>query len=657
MEKLRMHSPDLTKRNIDKIVELFPTVITEGLDKEGNPTRAIDFDLLRQELSDHVIEGPQERYQLDWPGKREALFSANAPIAKTLRPVREESVDFDTTQNLFIEGDNLDALKLLQESYLSKVDLIYIDPPYNTGRDFVYDDHFAETTADYLAKSGQVDDSGQRLVANAESSGRFHSDWLSMMYPRLKLARNLLTETGVIIAAIDDNEHANLRELLDQVFGRQNFLANIVWQGRGKNDARFSAGGLDYMLIYARDRNRLVIEDARWKEPKAGYDLVVAAARDAWQKSGHDAAQATRLLREWWRTKPDTEKGLQSYSEIDDEGRVFLRGPLASPNPRANLQYDLHHPVSGEPVPMHPNGWRYSRETMDQMISEGRILFGEDHTTTPRRKMYLDEQEDQAIRSLVVQERASATAALIDLLGVDVFDNPKDTRVLAKWINAVTQAKSDAIVLDFFAGSGSTADAVLSLNAVDGGQRRFVVVQLDEPVAPDSTAAKAGYETISGIAKERIRRAGRRVTADAGLLADGLDVGFRVLKVDTTNLTDVLRTPEHLPQTDLPLFTDSVKPGRTGEDLLFQVLLDWGLELTMPIVAEVVDGREVFVVEDGALIACFDDKVSPVVVREIAAREPLRAVFHDSGFATDADRINAEQVFAEVSPATDVKVI
>lgn len=652
-----MHSPDLTKRNIDKIAELFPAVITEGRDDDGNLTHAIDFDLLRQELSDHVVEGSQERYQLDWPGKREALFVANAPIAKTLRPAREESVDFDTTQNLFIEGDNLDALKLLQESYLGKVDLVYIDPPYNTGKDFVYDDHFAETTADYLAKSGQVDDHGTRLVANTESNGRFHSDWLSMMYPRLKLARNLLSDTGVLIAAIDDNEHSALKQLLDQVFGSQNFLANVVWQGRGKNDARFTAGGLDYMLIYGRDRNRLIAEDARWKEPKSGYSLVVSAARDAWQRSGRNSAKATTMFREWFRTKPEIEKGLQSYSEIDDNGRVFLRGPLASPNPRANLQYDLVHPVTGLPVPMHPNGWRYSRETMDQMMEEGRILFGEDHTNTPRRKMYLDEQEDQAIRPVVVQERATATAAVIDLLGADVFDHPKDTGVLSKWINSVTQGKDDALVLDFFAGSGSTAHAVLAQNAADGGRRKFIVVQLDEALDSRSEAAKAGYATIADLARERIRRAGTRIATDAVLSAEGPDVGFRVLKVATSNFADLLRTPDALKQDNLPLYTDSVKPDRTGEDLLFQVLLDWGLELTMPIAVEMIDGREVFFIEDGALVACFADSVSPGVVREIASREPLRAVFRDSGFARDADRINAEQVFAEVSPTTDVKAI
>jgi adenine-specific DNA-methyltransferase len=652
-----MHSPDMTLSNVEKIADLFPTVVTEVSDDGGNVVQGIDFDLLRQELSDQIVEGPQERYQLDWPGKRAAAFAANAPIAKTLRPMRVESVEFDTTKNLFIEGDSLDALKLIQESFLGTVDVIYVDPPYNSGADWVYEDDFSETTAAYLAKSGQTDDSGSRLVANTEANGRFHSDWLSMMYPRLKLARSLLSDSGVLIAAIDDREHSGLRQLLDQVFGAQNFLANVVWQGRAKNDARFAAGGLDYMLVYGRNRSRLVADDVRWKEPKSGYDLVVAAVSDAWDRSGQDAGKATAMLREWWRTKPETAKGLQSYAEIDDTGRAFLRGPLASPNPRANLQYDLLHPVTGRPVPMHDNGWRFSRETMNEMLADGRIIFGPDHSNSPRRKMYLDEQEDQAIRSLVVQERASATSALIDLMSADVFDNPKDVGVLAKWFNAVTQGKKDALILDFFGGSGSTAHAVMSLNASDGGSRRFILVQLNESVAEGSGAAKAGFSSIAEIARERIRRAGAQLIEAAGLLREELDVGFRALEIATTNWADVGRSPEQLKQTELALYSDNVKPGRSEEDILFQVLVDWGIDPGLPILVETIDTRDVFVVDDGALVACFADDLSVAVVKALAKREPLRAVFKDSGFATDAARINAEQVFREISPATDVKVI
>jgi len=657
MDKRALHSPDLTARNVERIAELFPQVITESRDAEGNVTLAVDFDLLRQELSDHVVDGPQERYQLDWPGKRAAAFAANAPIAKTLRPVREESVDFDTTKNLFIEGDNLEALKLLQESYLGKVKLIYIDPPYNTGNDFVYEDDFAESSADYLARSGQRSDSGERLVANTEANGRFHSDWLSMMYSRLKLARGLLTDDGIMIVAIDDHEHANLRSLLDMVFGAENFLADVVWQGSGKNDARFTAGGLDYMLIYARSKTTLIGLDVRFKGPKRGYDDVVEASRRAWEESSHDAARATELLREWWRTKPDVEAGLRAYGEIDASGRAFTKSDLASPNPRANLMYDLPHPVSGLPVPMHPNGWRLSKESMQASIAEGRIQFGTDHTTTPRYKRFLDEMGQQAIRPLVTQERAPASDALARLLDGKMFDYPKDIGVLGTWIDAVTSADKDAIILDFFAGSGSTAHAVMSINAADQGSRRFILVQLDEAIEAGSLASMRGYMTLAGVARERLRRAGAQVKQEAGLLGADLDVGFRSLHVATTNMADTLATADDLLQVALSDAVDSVKPDRIDEDLLFQVLLDWGLDLAESIEVEEAGGRRVFCVADEALIACFADEITDDVVQAIAKRHPLRAVFLDAGFRTDAARINTEQIFREVSPETEVRAI
>ena len=652
-----MTSPDVTDSNIEKLAELFPSVVAESVDAHGNLKKTIDFDLLRQEISDHVVEGPGERYRLDWPGKRAAAFAANTPIAKTLRPIREQSVDFDVTKNLFIEGDNLDTLKLLQESYLGKVKLIYIDPPHNTGNDFVYNDNFAETAEAYLARSGQVDESGARFSANPESNGRFHSDWLSMMYSRLKLARNLLTDDGIIIAAIDDHEHGNLRGLLDLVFGPDNFLANVVWQGSGKNDARFTAGGLDYMLIFARSRSILIEKDVRFKGPKRGYDDVMASGRRVWDESGHEPVRATELFREWWRTRPDVEAGLKAYSEIDESGQIYTRDNLASPNPRENLMYEVLHPVTGQAVPMHANGWRLSRDAMAQRIEQGQIKFGIDHTTTPRFKRLLSGMDTQAIRPVIQQERAPASDALTKLLDGKFFDYPKDVGVLETWINAVTASDKEAIILDFFGGSGSTAHAVMNLNVLDQGSRQFIVVQLDERPDPNSPAAVQGYETIAALARERLRRAGTRARAEGGLLAAELDFGFRALRVDTTNMTDVSRSPDDTDQLSLDLLEGSVKPNRSGEDLLFQVLLDWGLELTMRIDSERIDGHEVFVVDNGALIACFDELVDPTIVLSIAKRAPLRAVFRDSGFASDAARINAEQVFREVSPSTDVKAI
>lgn len=652
MEKRTLHSPDLTARNVERIAKLFPQVVTESRDAEGKVTLAVDFDLLRQELSDHIVEGPQERYQLDWPGKRAAAFAANAPIAKTLRPMREESVDFDTTRNLVIEGDNLEALKLLQESYLGKVKLIYIDPPYNTGNDFVYADGYAESNSDFLARSSQKSEAGDRLVANTETNGRFHSAWLSMMYSRLKLARGLLAEDGVMIVAIDDHEHANLRLVLDQILGVENFIANVTWQGSGKNDARYTAGGVDYMFIYAKNESRLRSLDTRWKEPKPGIDEVEAVARRAWQQSQGDPTKATTIFRSGVRAiKADLEPAVFRYDQIDNQGRVFQADNLTSPNPRPNLMYDLVHPSTGRAVRTPANGWRYSRERMDELVADGRILFGPDETTSPRMKRYLSEQGDRIPYPTFTQSRMPGTKKLNDLLGADVFDYPKDTAILARWIGSITRDNPDAVILDFFAGSGSTGHAVMNLNAADGGHRRYILVQLDE------TVAHPHYDTIASIARERLRRAGVQAKQGAGLLNSNLDVGFRSLHVATSNFTDTLATADDLVQLTLSDAVGSVKPDRTDEDLLFQVMLDWGLDIGEQIKIEEVAGRRVLAVAEDALVACFADKVTDTVVKEIASRRPLRAVFLDAGFASDAARIDAEQIFREVSPETEVRTI
>ena len=651
-----MTSPDLTASNIARIADLFPGVVTESVDADGNPVQAVDFDLLRQELSDHVVEGPQERYQLDWPGKRAAAFAANAPIAKTLRPVRDESVDFDTTKNLFVEGDNLDALKLLQESYLGKVKLIYIDPPYNTGADrFVYPDDYAQDNASYLEISGQTDELGRRLVTNVESNGRFHTDWLNMMYPRLKLARGLLQEDGFIVVAIDDHEHGSLRLLMDLVFGAENFIADVVWQGGRKNDAQFLSPSTDYMLIYAR--NSRALADVRWREPKPGVDSILEAGRRAWAEANHDPEEATRRLKKWWAgLAPDDERrASEHYNQVDGSdgrpGAVFFGDNMRKPAPTSTSRYDIIHPTTGKPVNMHPNGWSYAPENMQRLLKEGRVKFGPDETTRPTLKRYLDETSTQTVMPTFYADRRAASNRLKSLLGEAVFDFPKDERVLARWIKLITQADPDALILDFFGGSGSTAHAVMDLNAADGGRRRYILVQLAEPLD------HVTYSTIADVARERLRRVGDAIGREPSSGADKLDLGFRLLKVDTTNMSDVWRSPDETEQAELAGLEDSVKDGRTGEDLLFQVLLDWGLDLALPISVEQVEEREVFMVDDGALVACFDDDVTPELVRALAQLEPLRVVFRDSGFASDDARINAEQIFKELSPATDVKAI
>jgi adenine-specific DNA-methyltransferase len=618
MDKLKMHSPDMTESNVDRIEALFPTVVTEQLDETGNQVRAIDFDLLRQELSEHIVEGPQERYQLDWPGKRSALLAANAPIAKTFRPVREESVNFDTTKNLFIEGDNLDALKLLQESYLGKVKLVYLDPPYNTGNDFVYDDDFSETSSEYLSRSGQLDDSANRLVTNTESNGRFHSDWLSMIYSRLRLTRNLLAESGMVVISIDDNEVANLRRVCDSVFGESNFVAQFVWTtknaARGVPPRTMLMSNHEYLVVYARD-----IEKLRFK----GLD-----------RDEGDFGNPDDDPRGLWRSESMKATGAQdNYFTITD--------PTTQNEFYAN--------------------WAFSQARIKEMIVDGLVLFPANSSGAPRQKKFIDSYINDRkafVSSLGWYSTENATKALMAMFdGLKVFDFPKPLDLLAFIVDQATTPDSGEIILDLFAGSAASAHAVMMVNASDGGNRRFFLVQLPEPYDPKSAAAKAGFKTISALARERIRRAASALAEQAGLLRGGIDLGFRALIVDSTNFADVLRSPDFLDRDQLDLYTGSVKPERTAEDLLFEVLVDWGLELTMPVRVEQVDDHNVLVVEDGVLVACFDTEVSLLLMREIATREPMRAVFRDSGFATDADRINAEQIFAELSPSTDVKVI
>lgn len=622
-----MTSPNLTVNNIDKLAELFPGIVTETLGDDGTPTKAIDFDLLRQELSDHVVEGPQERYRLDWPGKRAAAFAANTPIAKTLRPVREESVDFDDTRNLFIEGDNLEALKLLQESYLGKVKLIYIDPPYNTGNDFVYSDSFEQTADEYLRASGQADSDGKRLISNTEANGRFHSDWLSMIYPRLKLARNLMANNGVIFISIDDNEIGQLRRICDEVFGESNFVAQIIWQKRTSPEARKRLGaGHEYVVVYARDS--AVVTDALLPLP---LDKVDRAA----------------------------------FSNPDNDPRgPWVSSDFTAPGYRPNQMYEIATPSGLKVSPPPGRCWMNVESEYKAQVSEGRFWFGPDQQGVPRRKTYLAERDGKSAWTWWphaevghTQEGTREVRALFDKDGPTYFDFPKPIRLMQRIIQLATSPDRDEVVLDFFAGSGSMAHAIMAQNAADGGNRRYIMVQIGEVPSPKSDASKAGYSSIAEISRDRIRRAGQKISQDYGLTGDDRDCGFRTLRVDTTNMANVLRTPQETDQLALSGLQNSVKADRSGEDLLFQVMLDWGLELTMPLTVEQIDGHEVFVVEDGALIACFDPEVSPELVRVIAGREPLRAVFRDSGFASDDARINAEQVIREVSPATDVKAI
>ncbi len=622
MEKLKMHSPNFVDENIEKLAALFPGCVTESTDENGNLKRSIDFDLLRQELSTSIVEGPQERYHLNWPGKREALLTANAPIAKTLRPCREESVDFDTTENLFIEGDNLDALKLLQETYLGKVKMIYIDPPYNTGNDFIYADNFAESTEEYLLGSGQKDEEGNRLVANPDSNGRFHSDWLSMMYSRLKLARNLLSDDGLIFTSIDDGEAHNLKKLFDEIFGGDNFVGFFIWKSRVSEDTRAKTGlstDHEYIACY-----------------KNVGDVSLRGA----------------------------EKDIDKFNNPDDD----LRGPwrsadmtgLATKDKRPNLHYDLINSDTGVNYGCPPKGWRFDSNTMAKKISEKRIIWPTSDSGRPRQKLFLNEMESMFKNiSSVIQtvSTSDGTREINALLGNGVFTFPKPTKLIELFVAQATNDQS--IVLDFFAGASVTANAVMNLNQKDGGNRKFIMVQLPEACDEKSEAFKAGYKNIAEISKERIRRAGKKIKNENATTAPNLDIGFRVLKVDASNMEDVYYTPDAVKQTQLSLLTDNIKDDRSSEDLLFQVLLDWGVDLTLPITKETIEDREVFFVDGNALAACFvkNGQITEDFCKELAKRQPLRAVFRDSGFKDDSVKINVEQVFKLLSPHTDVKTI
>lgn len=625
MDKLKMHSPDMTQQNIEKIQALFPNCVTEAKGANGELKLAIDFDQLKQELSNSIVEGPQERYQLNWPGKREALLTANAPIAKTLRPCREESVNFDTTENLFIEGDNLDALKMLQETYLGKVKMIYIDPPYNTGNDFIYEDDFSESTDEFLRKSNQRDQDSNRLYANSDASGRFHSDWLSMMYARLKLASILLRDDGIIFISIDDSEQANLKRICDEIFGQSNFLANIIWEKRftRSNNSKTFATLTEHIICFRKS-------------------TILAEVKE-----------------------PRNEKADSTYSNPDNDPRgvwtsVSYVNPATKDN-RPNLAYNLVNPFTNQEV-VHPtNAWKYEKSTYLKHLEENRLYWGKDGSNTyPRLKRFLSEMVGGMVPVNFWSRQDAGTTDeasknLEKLMEAKVFDFPKPISLVQKAMRMGTGVND--IVLDFFAGSATTAHAVMQLNSEDGGNRKFIMVQLPEECDKKSEAFKAGYKTIAEISKERIRRAGSKILEGDCHKDWNKDVGFRVLKVDTSNMADVYYSPDQFTQGSLDLLVDNIKSDRTDEDLLFQVLLDWGVDLTLPIRKETIQGKTVFFVDDDALVACFDLRINEALIKELAIKEPLRVVFRDDGFESDAVKINAEQIFKQVSPHTEVKAI
>lgn len=655
MDKLKMHTPNLTVENIEKLAVLFPNCVVEKRDEgTGQLKRAIDFDQLCQELSDHIVEGPRERYHLDWPGKREALLVANAPIAKTLRPCRQESVDFDATKNLFIEGDNLDALKLLQETYLGRVKLVYMDPPYNTGNDFIYEDDFAADNESYLVKSNQKDENGHRLVTNTESNGRFHSDWMSMIAPRLRLARNLLTQDGAIFVSCDEVEQPRLRLIMDEIFGQSNFVADMVWAGGRKNDSRLISVSHEYIVCYARDVEYLREHKIVWRQRKKGLEDIYKEYQRLKRLHSDDYAAMTQGMKSWYKSLPDSHpaKAHKHFDHVDFRG-LYFPDNISWPG-GGGPKYEVLHPITRKPVKVPSRGWITSDQSrMKQWIDDQRVHFGADENSVPCIKSYLTDKEQQTPYSVFYQDGRAASKRLRTLMGTSCFEFPKDELVLQEIVEMLTSGED--IILDCFAGSSTMAHAVLSQNAADGARRSFIMIQVAEPCAAGTEAANAGYQTIADIGKERIRRAGALLKGNPGSAATNLDIGFRVLKVDTSSMKDVYYAPDELQQGQLALHTDNIKDDRMPEDLLFQVLVDWGVNLSLPIEQRSITGRTVFQVDGNALVACFDTEIGEDLVKELAKQKPLRAVFRDSGYASDSTKINVEQLFKLLSPTTEVR--
>ena len=627
MEHLKMKTADMASENFEKLKALFPNCVTESLDKDGNPVRAIDKDLLMQEINSEVVEGQKERYQFNWPGKRDAIRKANAPTTMTLRPCKDESVDFDNTQNLYIEGDNLEVLKLLQNNYLGKVKMIYIDPPYNTGNDFVYNDNFKQDSETFLETSGMFDEDGnmtlQNFEKNSESNGRFHTDWLNMMYPRLKVARNLLSDDGVIFISIDDNEQENLKKICDEVFGQQNFVAELIWERAysPKNDARFISNSHDYVLMYGRDIEKFTIG---------------------------------RL--------PRTEEANARYLNPDNDPRgVWKPSDMSVKTYNADCDYPITTPSGRVVEPPAGRCWRLSKKAFLERLQDNRIYFGSDGNSVPCIKRFLSELKFDGMAPTSIlfykevghsQEGAKEVVALFGDKGV--FDGPKPVRLLRRLLT-LANLKEDSIVVDFFSGSASTAHALLQQNAEKNTRCKFILVQLPELVS--ETKKDQGFSNICEIGKERIRRAGKKIKEESGEKAKNLDIGFRVLKLAESNMNDVYYKPADIDQGFLDKLDTNIKRDRTPMDLLFQVMLECDLELSSKIEEREINGKKVFFVNDKELVACFDEKIDEATITEIAKLKPYYFVMRDSSLATDNVADNFEQLWNAYSKDTIRKVL
>ena len=649
MDKLRMESPDMTAQNIDRIAALFPNCVTEASDGHGGIKRAINFELLKQMLSPDVVDG-DERYEFTWVGKKAAIVEANKPIRKTLRPCVEESKNWDTTENLYIEGDNLEVLKLLQESYLGKVKIIYIDPPYNTGNDFIYADDFMRSQEEENEQMGMYDEDDNRLFKNTDSNGRFHSDWCSMIYSRLMLARNLLSDTGVIVINMDENEITNLQKICAEVFGASNDLGTIIWDKRNpKGDAQGVSYQHEYILVYAKNKYAFTSQ-CKMQRPKKNAAAILKKASQLFSKlsTSYTLSDINRDFSTWVRTQTDFSGGEKAYNRIDENGDVYRPVSMAWPNKKKapdDYFIPLIHPVTGKECPIPERGWRNPSSTMQKMLESGLILFGKYDTTIPNSKYLLKENMYENIPSMLYY--GGSDTDLLSQLGIP-FDTPKVVDICVEHIKSFSS--NGDVILDFFSGSATTAHAVMQLNAEDGGRRKFIMVQLPEKCDEASEAYKAGYKNICEIGKERIRRAGDKIKSESPMTTQDLDIGFRVLKLDDSNMKDVYYAPDDYDQGMLAGLESNIKDDRTDLDLLFGCLIDWGLPLSLPYSSEQLGGCTVHTYNDGDLIACFDANIPESVVKEIAQRKPLRAVFRDSGFASSPEKINVFEIFKLYMP-------
>lgn len=623
--RMELQSADGAQLNLDALYQIAPSCFTEvAAPGTGGVKRVINFDVLRQLLGDNAVEDAPEAYEFNWVGKQAARAEVLEPIKKTLRPVKEDSVDWDNTQNLYIEGDNLKVLKLLQKSYLGKVKMIYIDPPYNTGNDFVYHDDFAMSADEYAEASGSVDELGNKYIKNMDSNGRFHSDWCSMMYSRLMVARTLLTEDGVIFISIDDNEQKNLKNLCDEVFGCNNFLAQVVWERAFSpiNLMKHFSPSHDYILCYANDISKAVCHGIGRSDE----------ANDRYSNPDNDP------------------RGVWSSSDIS-----------VGPPVQENI-YTITTPSGRNVEPPAGRSWRLSRKAFRERLEDNRIWFGPNGDNTPRIKRFLSELRKAGITPMTIWKHTEvdhsqgATQKLAKLFdGKKYFDYPKPVTLIERCLQLYSD--KDSIILDFFSGSGTTAHAVMQLNAEDGGNRQYIMVQLPEETPEDSEARKAGYNTIPDIAKERIRRAGKKIKEESPLTTADLDTGFRVFRLDEGNYEDVNRSPKEFKQDQLDLFLNNIKTDRNDLDLLFGCMLDWGVQLSLPMTQEVVDGKTIYTVNDGDLVACFAENVSEDVVKAMADKMPLRVIFRDSCFAQDADKINIYETFKQKLDWSDQEVV